>query len=79
MIKKGTLFHFLQTNVTLMPSLSLTLRRKFNLQKSFHKNHESFSVNANSLQSRKRDDINERLHLFAKDEKGYTLFINWLL
>ena len=30
------------------------------------------------LQSRKRGSINERLHLFAKDEKG-TLFINWLL
>ena len=24
-----------------------------------------------SLQSRKRGSINERLHLFAKDEKGY--------
>ena len=24
------------------------------------------------LQSRKRGSINERLHLFAKDEKGYT-------
>ena len=26
------------------------------------------------LQSRKRGSINERLHLLAKDEKGYTLF-----
>ena len=28
------------------------------------------------LQSRKRGSINERLHLFAKDEKGYPFFIN---
>ena len=26
------------------------------------------------LQSRKKGSINERLHLFAKDEKGYTLY-----
>ena len=26
------------------------------------------------LQSRKRGSNNERSHLFAKDEKGYTLF-----
>ena len=31
------------------------------------------------LQGRKRGSINERLHLFAKDEKRvYTHFINWL-
>ena len=29
------------------------------------------------LQSRKRGSINERLHLFAKDEKGYPFFINF--
>ena len=28
------------------------------------------------LQSRKRGSINERLHLFAKDEKGYVPFIS---
>ena len=27
-----------------------------------------------SLQSRKRVSINERLHLFAKDEKGYLFY-----
>ena len=26
------------------------------------------------LQSRKRGSINERLHLFAKDEKGYPFY-----
>ena len=26
------------------------------------------------LQSRKRSSINERLHLFAKDEKGYPFY-----
>ena len=32
------------------------------------------------LQSLKRGSINERLHLFAKDEKGYVpFFINWFL
>ena len=30
------------------------------------------------LQSRKRGSINERLHLFAKDEKGYP-FYQWAL
>ena len=34
--------------------------------------YESFSVNENSsAKSKKRGSINERLHLFAKDEKGY--------
>ena len=28
------------------------------------------------LQSRKRGSINERLHLFAKDEKGYVPFLS---
>ena len=29
-----------------------------------------------ALQSRKRGSINERLHLFAKDEKGYVPFLS---
>ena len=34
--------------------------------------YESFSVNENSsAKSKKGGSINERLHLFAKDEKGY--------
>ena len=39
--------------------------------------YESFSANkTSSPQSRKKGSINERLHLFAKDEKNYK-FINY--
>ena len=37
--------------------------------------YESFSVNENSsAKSKKGYSINERLHLFAKDEKGYPFY-----
>ena len=38
--------------------------------------YESFSVNENSSAKSKKGSINERLHLFAKDEKGYVPFLS---